>query len=351
MSILAPLPVNYDFNQIEILKKCNLANKKLAELKGICHTIPNSEILINTLSMTEAKSSSHIENIITTYNDLCKEDIDINVSGSAKEVKYYIDALKQGYQLVKKDSFLITRHMIDINNMLQNYQGGLRNQSGTVLKNDRTGEVVYTPPQHIDEIQNLLKNLEQYINEDHDDLDHLIKMAIIHHQFESIHPFFDGNGRTGRIINVLYLVIKDLIDIPILYISRYIIQHKDDYYRLLQAVRENGDWTAWVIYMLSAVEETATETINQILAIKQIHTDIKTLIKQQLPKLYSRDLVDNLFLHPYTKIDYIQANLNISRQTASSYLNKITEIGILDKVKLGTTYYFVNKKLFATLLN
>ena len=209
MQSLQLLPIEYDLNQIDILKKCNSANKKLAELKGICYTIPNSEILINTLSLTEAKDSSRIENIITTYNDLCREDINIGVSGGAKEVKHYVDALKHGFKLVSSEALLITRHFVDINNQLQNYQGGLRNQSGTVLRNDSTGEIIYTPPQHIDEIQELLKNLEQYINEDNDvNTDDLIKMSIIHYQFESIHPFFDGNGRTGRIINVLYLVLK-----------------------------------------------------------------------------------------------------------------------------------------------
>jgi Fic family protein len=194
-----------------------------------------------------------------------------------------------------------------------------------------------------------MKNLEEFINHDHDDTDYLIKMAIIHHQFESIHPFFDGNGRTGRIINVLYLVLKKLLDFPILYLSRYIINSKANYYKLLQLTRDTGDWKEWVLYILDGVEQTAEETISRILKIRKIHQQTRDLIQNKLPKLYSRELIDGLFLHPYTKIEYIQKLLGITRQTASNYLNKLVDVGILNKIKFGTTYLFVNQQLFALL--
>lgn len=327
----------------------NTANRKLAELKGICQSIPNSEILINTLSLTEAKDSSQIENIITTYNDLCKQEINININSATKEVMYYIDALKHGYNLVKSNQLLITRYIIEINNILQNNNGGLRNQSGTVLKNDRTGEIVYEPPQHIEQIQQLMKNFEMYINENMDDLDPLIKMAILHHQFESIHPFFDGNGRTGRMINVLYLVLKGFLDIPVLYLSRYIIRNKDTYYTLLQSTRNTGDWKSWVMYMLEGVEQIASQTIDQIVKIRNAHQITKDIIKLQLPKLYSRELLDSLFLHPYTKIESLQTQLGISRQTVSKRLTQLVDIGVLEKVILGKSHYFINKRLFSLL--
>jgi Fic family protein len=345
------IPPEFDFNQIKILKKCNLANKKLAELKGICGSIPNSEIFINTLALSEAKDSSQIENIITTYNDICKQEIEINVSPAAKEVKSYVDALKHGYSLVETNNMLIVRHLIEINNVLQNNNAGIRNQIGTVLRNANTGEIVYEPPQNVDEINILLKNLEEYINDDTTcDLDPLIKMAIIHHRFESIHPFFDGNGRTGRILNILYIILKDLLDIPVLYLSKYIIKHKSTYYELLQTVRDDNRWDDWVIYMLDAVENVADDTINQIHKIQNLMTTAGNLIKLKLPKLYSDKLIDGLFLHVYTTIDYLQQHLGVTRQTASSYLNSLTEIGVLEKVKLGKSYYFVNKELFQQII-
>lgn len=350
MTKLTFLPIDYDFNQVEILKKCNAANKKLAELKGVCQTIPNSEILINTLALTEAKDSSQIESIITTYSDLCRQDINLEISAPAKEVKHYIDALKHGYKLIQENELLITRYIIEINNILQNNTGGLRNQIGTVLKNERTGAIVYEPPQHIDEIHGLMKNLEEFINQNDHDIDDLVKMAIVHHQFESIHPFFDGNGRTGRIINVLYLVLKGLLDIPVLYLSRYIIRNKDNYYKLLQETRINGSWKEWVSYILEGVEQIASETIQQVLLIREIQFETKRLIQDKLPKIYSKELLDGLFLHPYTKIEYIQSLLGITRQTASIYLSQLVEVGILEKTRFRNTYLFINIRLFNSLL-
>lgn len=223
---------------------------------------------------------------------------------------------------------------------------------GTTLKNDRTGEVVYTPPQHLDEITDKMSNLVQFINDDNlSGLDPLVKMTIIHHQFESIPPFYDGNGRTGRILNFLYLVAKDLLELPILYLSRYIIRTKTEYYRLLQFVRDTGDWEAWIVYLLKGVEETAQQTIALITAIWQLMQEYKVTIRSDYPKIYSQDLLNNLFRHPYTKIEFVMEDLKVSRPTASSYLKTLVEAGLLTKHKLGRSNYHINDRLVGLLLS
>lgn len=222
---------------------------------------------------------------------------------------------------------------------------GVRKQAGTNLKNALTGEVIYTPPQDYETIQELLTNLENYINEPND-IDPLVNMAIIHHQFESIHPFYDGNGRTGRIINILYLILKDLLDIPVLYLSRYIITHKADYYRLLQEVRTQDKWEDWILYMLDAVEKTSLETIELINNISDLMIKTQDKISQELPKIYSKDLVEILFMHPYTKIEFLVEKMGLHRHTASTYLNELEKIDILKPIKIGRSKYFINLELF-----
>lgn len=347
---LPKLPLDYDFDQIDILKKCASAHRKLAELKGVCKTIPNSDILINNITLTEAKDSSAIENIITTYNELYQQAADIPVNIMTKEVTRYSDAIKYGYEIITKYQLLTNNHIISINNILQNVQdSGFRNQIGTVLKNNLTGETVYTPPQPQD-IPKLMDNLESYINDDAlQDIDPLVKMAIIHHQFETIHPFFDGNGRTGRIINILYLIMQKLIDSPILYLSRHFIKNKDKYYELIQNVRDNNDWKPWILFVLEAVETIATETITQIEDIKFLQDNDKADIKKKAPKIYSKDLLDHLFLHIYTTSIQLQKTLNISRQTATKYLNILADIGILEKITKGKYNYFIHKNLYSLL--
>ena len=214
-----------------------------------------------------------------------------------------------------------------------------------MLKNAATGEVVFEPPQDYETIQRLLTNLEVYINEPNE-LDPLVNMAIIHYQFETIHPFYDGNGRTGRIINILYLILKELLDIPILYLSSYIIQNKGDYYRLLQEVRTKENWEEWVLYMLDGVEQTALETVELVNGIHKLTGETKDAIKEKLPKIYSKDLVEILFMHPYTKIDFLINELDLHRDTASKYLNELEKINILQSIKIGRSKYFVNIKLF-----
>jgi Fic family protein len=260
-------------------------------------------------------------------------------------VKYYSIALKHGFELIKKYDLLTTKHIVEIQKILEQNEAGIRTQAGTVLKNQATGKTVYTPPQDQAEILDLIKNLEEYINTN-DEIEPLIKMAVIHYQFESIHPFYDGNGRTGRIINILYLVMNKLLDIPILYLSKYIIRTKQEYYRLLQEIRTTNCWEEWIVYMLIGVEETSNNTIELINNIHDVMQKTKANFQTELPKIYSRDLLDILFLHPYTKIDFLTERLNISRQTASKYLSSIHKIGILERKKIKNSIFYINTDLF-----
>ncbi|MEY3498443.1 MAG: hypothetical protein RL308_112 [Bacteroidota bacterium] len=345
-----PYPVEYETKLV--LKKLAGAHRALAELKGVAQTIPRQEILINTLTLQEAKDSSEVENIVTTHDELFKGSLGLDklISPATKEVQNYVFALKRGYDLVKKNRILTTNNIIEIQEVLEKNNAGLRKVPGTTLKNQQTGEVVYEPPQDYSEIRNLMSNLEIFMNEDTlTDLDPIVKMAIIHFQFESIHPFYDGNGRSGRIINILYLVQNDLLDIPILYLSRYIIQNKGRYYSLLQGVRDNGDWEAWILFMLTAVEETAFDTIRLVNMIKVKMQELKNTLRNNY-KFYSQELLNHLFKQPYTKIEFLQRELGVSRITAASYLNQLAEDKVLFKHKQGKTNYFINTKLMDALL-
>lgn len=345
------LPPEIDLETKAILKKTASAHRYLAELKGISASIPNQAILINTLSLQEAKDSSAIENIITTDDDLYREELfpEYAVNASAKEVKNYVSALKAGYELVRKNTLLTSNFIIDIQARLENHRSGFRVLAGTELKNEQTGETVYIPPQNPQDIIELMSNLELFINDDHVyDADILVKMAIIHFQFESIHPFYDGNGRTGRIINVLYLVLKQLLDIPVLYLSRYIVRHKSDYYRLLQKVRDEETWEEWILFILEAVESTSRQTISIIQSIRASLLEYKHRIRSK-HKFYSQDLINNLFYHPYTKIDFLMRDLNIGRITATKYLDALTEDGLLQKEKIGRSNFYINTALYGIL--
>lgn len=344
-----------DLESKAILKKAAEAHSALAELKGVAVSIPNETILINTLALQEAKDSSEIENIITTQDELYQSDMIERhfASVSAKEVYMYVEALLSGYHQVKQSGLLASNHIKSIQAELEGNNAGFRSQSGTALKNTKTGEFVYAPPQELQQIEMHMKNLEAFINqEDASGLDELVKMAIIHHQFESIHPFFDGNGRTGRIINILYLVKQGLLDTPILYLSRYINQNKPEYYALLQAVREqDSKWEKWVLFMLEGVRQTSYQTIQVVKAIKELMLKHKHKIRDERKKIYSQDLVNVIFSHPYTKINHIEKSLQVSRPTATKYLNALEEIGIMHKVKLGRDSYYVNRDLMVCLSN
>lgn len=351
--IIPKLPLSIELETKPVLKKLAKAHQALAELKGVAGIIPNQSILINTLSLQEAKDSSAIENIITTHDELYKSDVSAKQFSSyaAKEVYSYAIALRNGYEKVKKNGLLINSYILEIQQTLEENSAGFRKLPGTVLKNDQTGEIVYSPPQDGKQILDLMKNLEQFINDDSlCDWDPLTKMAVIHHQFESIHPFYDGNGRTGRIINILYLVKYGLLDSPVLYLSRYINQSKGEYYRLLQSVRDNNNWHQWVLYILEGIEQTSHQTTHLILGMRDLMQSYKHKIREELPKIYSHDLLNNLFRHPYTKIDFIMQELQVSRITASKYLDALVKLGILSKHRKGKENYYMNDALFNLLL-
>ena len=338
-----------DIETKTVLKATAKAYKALGELKGLCLTIPNQNILISTLSLQEAKDSSAIENIITTQDDLYQSNYPrkIFASTAAKEVHNYANALEVGFRQVTESGLLTNNTIIEIQRIIEGNNAGFRTQAGTSLVNNSTGETVFTPPQSAKEVIRLMSELEKFINNsDLSDYDDLIKMAIIHHRFETIHPFYDGNGRTGRIINVLFLTKQQILDTPTLYLSKFINQNKDDYYRLLQYVRETNDWEEWLLYMMKALEQTALHTSYVIRQLLVLIGQYKQEIKSKLPKLYSHELINNLFKYPYTKIEFLVEDLGIHRNTARKYLDKLVAIKLLEKHKKGKENYYLNKKLF-----
>jgi len=352
--IIPKLPLPIDLETKAVFRQLNSANKKLAELKGVVHIIPNEIILINTLVLQEAKDSSAVENIVTTHDELFRADIDLKhfaITSSTKEVLNYSAALKYGFEKIRKDGLLTNTRIKEIQQMLECNTAGFRSVPGTTLmRND--GSVVYTPPQGKQEVEEYMANLETFINDEKvSDLDPLIKMAIIHHQFESIHPFYDGNGRTGRIINILYLVTQKLLDLPILYLSRYVIQNKTEYYALLQNVRDKGDWEKWIIFMLKGVEQTAESTIALVKQIANMMQQFKQTLRPLLGRAYRHDLLNNLFSHPYTKAAFVQENLQVSRPTATQYLDKVVDAGLIRKIKYWKTNYYLNMPLCELFMN
>lgn len=347
--IIPPLPPPADLETVPVLKALATANRALAELKGRAAIIPNQGILIDTLALQEAKASSEIENIVTTQDELFQADLfpEGPESPAAKEVALYRDALKLGHaRLIKTGGLILNNALIDMFRLLKRRDDGFRTTPGTALRNESSGDTVYVPPQDAREIVAHMSALERFINEDDAcALDPLIKMALIHHQFESIHPFPDGNGRIGRILNVLYLTRTGLLEIPVLYLSRHITRTKADYYRLLQAVREDGAWEAWVLYMLEAVARTAETTLRIVEGIRGQMADVKHRMREELPKVYSQDLLNNLFRHPYTRIEYVVGDLGVTRQTAAKYLDTLAETGFVEKHQAGRSNYYINSAL------
>lgn len=343
---LEMLPLNKDIETKRILKQLSRTSRALAELKGIAQTMPNQNILINAIMINEAKTSSGIENIVTTHDEIYRAMVrPTNTSPAAKEVVDYRAAIWEGYKLLKEKGIINTNIIIKIQEKVEHNQAGIRSVPGTVIKNAITNETIYTPPQKKVEILNYLENLENYINNDDDMVDPLIKLAIIHYQFESIHPFYDGNGRTGRIINILYLVLKDLIDTPILYLSKYIIRNKTEYYRLFQETRKTGNYEDWIVYMLIGIEEMAEETIGIINRIRNEIVNMKHELRDKT-KIYSKELLEALFFEFYTKIPYIQEQLGVSDKTAQKYLDNLVELGFLTSEKIGRERIYRNEKLF-----
>ena len=352
MTELLPLTtLNADrFDRPDILKQTTAASRQLAELKGVAASIPNQTILISTLGLQEAKDSSEIENIVTTHDELFRDLAfpEDSADAPSKEVARYSEALLTGFTTVRASGLLTLNQILDIQAALEQNRGGFRSLPGTALLG-AGGRMVYSPPQHPDTIRALMSDLERFINEDQlFAADPLVKMALIHHQFESIHPFYDANGRTGRIINVLYLVKEGLLDIPVLYLSRHIVRTKSEYYRLLQEVREHDAWEDWVLYMLTAVERTAAEGIATIRAIKTLLMDFKHRIRAG-HRFYSQDLINILFSRPYAKIQFVARDLKVSRLTATKYLDALTAGGFLTKRKVGRSNYYINLPLYEIL--
>ena len=348
------LPLDFDFETKNILRQLSKSNRRLAELKGVALTIPNENILLSSLVLQEALDSSAVENIVTTSDELYRAELDIKgeiSKAAAKEVLNYRQAMQVGFEMVRKKKLLTLNVVKQIQKELEHNNAGFRTVSGTKLKTSK-GDVVYTPPQTGEEVAKYMSNLEKYINtQELQDIDPLIKMAIIHHQFESIHPFYDGNGRTGRIISILYLVMNDLLDLPILYLSRYITHNKSEYYRLIQEIRDTAPdnfnvWEEWIVFMLKGVEETAIETIRLVKSISALMAKYKSILKPLFGKQYKHELINNLFFHPYTKIEFMERDMAVQRKTAAKYLDTIVqETGLLQKQKLGRSNYYINTEL------
>lgn len=342
------LPPKENIETASVLKKTVSAGRALAELKGLGKTIPNQSMLLNTIVLQEAQSSSEIENIITTTDALFRA-LTVKTSlvdSETKEVLRYREALSEAYRTLKKRPLLTTNLFIKIYQTIKETMAGIRNVPGTVIKNISTGEVLYTPPEGESIIRDKLKNLEDYIHKDNV-VDPLVKLAVVHYQFEAIHPFTDGNGRTGRILNILFLVMKDLLDFPVLYLSKYIIEKKNDYYRLLRNVTAKGDWEPWILFMLEAIELTSIHTRKKIISIRELIEETLAFAKKRLPsRVYSKELIELLFHQPYTKVQFLVDAGIAERKTAAEYLKELERIGVLRAKKMGKENIYLNVKLF-----
>lgn len=336
---------NIDTNLI--LKPLSEASRALAELKGYLATMPNKHILLNMMTLNEAKDSSEIEQIITTHDELYKELTLSKGSQASKEVINYRMSIWRGFELVQEKGFISTNIIVEIQNLIEPNKGGIRKLPGTVIQNTRTGEVVWTPPQSESEIRQYLSDLEQFINTDNG-MDPLIKLPIIHFQFEAIHPFYDGNGRTGRILSVLYLVNQNLLDSPILYLSKYILQHKQDYYSHLNSVQTNPEkgLNDWIIYNLKAIKETAIFTLSLIQEFNKILENYAERMRDILPAIYSKELVEALFVEFTTKQAYVAQYTNKSERTIKTYMKLLEENGFVSSQQYGREKIYINDELF-----
>lgn len=339
-----------DLDRVEtrnVLKACISARSAIAELKTAGELIPDQNLLINILPMLEAKDSSRIENIVTTSDRLFQyADREEDADPATKEALRYRTALYDGYTHLETYP-LCTNTAVSICTQLRAVQTDVRKTPGTVLRN-QNNQVVYTPPVGEDAIRSLLTNWEQFIHGD-DDLDPLVKMAIAHYQFECIHPFLDGNGRTGRILNILYLIQSQLLSQPILYLSRFILERRDDYYTSLRRVTEEGDWETWILFMLKAVENTSRWTTEKISVVRTLMAETTEYVREKLPKIYTHELVQSLFAQPYCRIDNLVERGIAKRQTASAYLKQLVEIGVLEEMSAGREKLYLNTRLLREL--
>lgn len=345
---LPPLPPQAELESRAILKQCIPARAALAGLKQATALIPNPTVLINTIPLLEAKDSSEIENIVTTTDQLFRHaDDGEHADPATKEALRYRTALYHGFQSLRERP-LTTRTAVDICTAIKGVQMDVRRTPGTQLVSDRSGEAIYTPPEGEPLLRDLLSNWEHFLHERRD-LDPLIRMAVAHYQFEAIHPFTDGNGRTGRVLNILILIQEELLSLPVLYLSRYIIHNKADYYRLLQEVTRDHAWEAWVLYMLRAVEQTAHWTTDKIAALRQLQAHTTEYVRQRLPKIYSHELIETLFEQPYCRIGNLVGKGIAQRQAASRYLQDLVAAGVLREQVAGREKLFIHPKLMQLL--
>ena len=348
LPLLPLLPATSDFETRAVLKACITARAALAELKQAADLIPNQTMLINTIPLLEAKDSSEIENIVTTTDRLFQHAQWENQADPAtKEALRYRSALYKGFQSLK-DRPLCTATAVEICRTLKGVGLDIRKTPGTQLINDTTGEVIYTPPEGESTLRNMLANWERFIH-NQDDVDPLVRMAVGHYQFEAIHPFEDGNGRTGRVINILYLIQQDLLQLPILYLSRHIIANKSDYYKLLLNVTRDGAWEPWILFMLKAVEETSRWTTQKIAAIRNLSEHTTEFVRLSVPKIYTRELVDVIFEQPYCRISNLINKGVAKRQAASKYLKDMVALGVLVEQPAGKEKLFIHPKLMKLL--
>lgn len=347
---LPPLPPQAELETRDVLKKWGLARTALGGLKLAGATIPDQSVLISAIPLLEAKASSEIENIVTTNDALFREaSLGDDQDASAKEAVRYRTAMYQGLDAIKSRP-LSARTATDICRIVTGVDLDVRTIPVT-LSNRHTGEVIYTPPQEQPRLQNLLANWESYLHEKNDELDPLIRLAVLHYQFEAIHPFPDGNGRTGRILNILYLIQSGLLDLPTLYLSRYILRTRADYYRLLERVTSNREWEAWIIYMMTAVEETSHWTTRKIRAVRDLMDQTNAYVRARAPKIYSRDLIDVIFTQPYNRIVNVTERGIAKRETAALYLKELAAIGVLEEEKVGREKIFLHRKYFDLLVS
>lgn len=342
------LPYDFNFDDVEILKALNNANHKLGQLNGAINLLPNPYVIFNAITLGEAKESSEIENIVTTFDEIFKEMSYAKTNPASKEVLNYRQAMLRGFELVKHNGFISTNHIIEIHHIVEPEAGDLRKLPGTVIMNTKTGEILHTPPQNYEEISDYLSNLEKYINiSELEDTDAILKMAVIHFQFESIHPFYDGNGRTGRMLNILYLTLTKKLDIPILYLSKYINQNRARYYEVLNATQENiNNIKDYLLFMIQGIYEMSEFTFKFINSFMEIMNNASSIIKERCPKIHSQELVEHLFYDFYTKNEYLCEKLDISRNTSSKYLHELVEAGILVEEKIGKTKLYKNAFLY-----
>jgi Fic family protein len=348
---LPPLPPAVELESRQVLKRCVAARSALAELRVAAALIPNPAVLINTLPLLEAQASSEIENVVTTADELFRHlDTDEGADPATREALRYRSALLEGVRHIDERP-LSTATAEAICSRIKGVDMMVRSVPGTRIARARTGAIVYTPPERKQSLRDLLTNWEEFLHEpdDHAALDPLVRMAVAHYQFEAIHPFTDGNGRTGRVINSLFLVQRGLLDRPILYLSRFIIAHKADYYRLLLEVTRDGAWEAWILYMLRGIEDTARWTVAKIAAIRQLTTMVTDHLRAKHPKLYDRDLVDVIFEQPYCRIRNVVDRGLGTRQSASKYLHGLVAAHVLREVRVGREVLFVNPRLMALL--